>query len=137
MARNRRVPFFNPQYRHVPGTNAADVDSRDHTSEMFFSVNETLAPRLNRKIAIPELWWKQYNTPRSPKVQLKAQYDRIGKPGRPARGSGPAHVVVVQNPAAPIQRTASGFESIDRAVRVGTFQAGMNIASVARRRRGQ
>jgi hypothetical protein len=134
----QRAPFFHPQYVHVPGTDAAAIDSRDHTSASYYSVNETLGSALSRKAAIPPLWWEPYNTPKvSPEVQLRQQYDRIGRPGRPATGQGAPRVVVVQNPVAPVQATARGFESIDKAVRVGTFQAGMHLASQARRRRGQ
>ena len=137
MERNRRVPFFNPVYLRGFGTDASGIDGRDHTSVPFYPINETLAGRLSRKIAVPDLWWQPFNTPQSPQVEMRADYGRIGRPGRAAVGQGAPRIVVHQNPVAPMQATARGFESIDKAVRVGTFQAGMNIAATARRRRGQ
>lgn len=137
MNRERRVPFFHPIYRRGNGTQAKDIGGPDQHSDPFYSINETLASRLSRKIAVPDLWWKQYNTPQSPQVEMRAQYGRVGRPGRPAVGQGAARIIIHQNPVAPVQATARGFESADKAIRVGTFQAGMNIAATARRRRGQ
>lgn len=136
--RNRRVPFDHPIYQRGTGTNANEIDGRDHTSAPAYTVNERRAGYPFKKLAIPELWWEPYNTPRvSPKVSLEAVYGRVGRPGRPAIGQGTVKIIVHQNPTAPVQPTARGFESMDKALRVGTFQAGMNIAATARRRRGQ
>lgn len=135
--RARRVPFFEPHYnRPAIGTDASDIDGRDHASDPAYTVNERYSPFA--AVAVPQAWWEPYNTPKvAPKVKLEAQYNRIGRPGRPAIGQGTPRIVIQQNPTGPVQPTARGFESLDKAMRIGTFQAGMNIAASARRRRGQ
>jgi hypothetical protein len=138
MERERRVPFFKPRYTLGLGTSAADIDGRDHASEAAYTIDELSAgTRLNRKIAVPDLWWKPYYDPHDPSVSLRQHYGLIGRARGPATGQGPTQIVVVQNPTAPMQATARGWENAEKSMRVGTFQAGMHLAATARRRRGQ
>lgn len=46
-------------------------------------------------------------------------------------------IVVIQNPAGPIERTSRGYKTQEASARLGQFMADMNTAAGIRRRRGQ
>lgn len=130
----RGLPLDTPKYDKRPGTGSHDVQDRYLNSGPSNVVPNPGYPF--RKFAINSIWFQPYNVPSViSKVQIRASY---GHGYRTAGfGTSTQKTVIIQNPVAPMAPTARGYESVEKAIRIGTFQAGMNAASLARRRRGQ